>query len=106
MTGAPIILSYRDADEPESGLDTQRPTRIACKGGGTMVAPDPNSLPEPDEAAVNKRTDAAARALAEAEARRGISDAANCRPDETGGRGGLEPVRFGDWEVNGLASDF
>ena len=22
------------------------------------------------------------------------------------GRGGLEPIRYGDWEVKGLASDF
>ena len=25
---------------------------------------------------------------------------------EFGGRGGLEPTRYGDWEVKGLASDF
>jgi len=30
------------------------------------------------------------------------SQAAN----EVGGRGGLDPTRYGDWEVNGLASDF
>ena len=30
------------------------------------------------------------------------SQAAN----EIGGRGGLDPTRYGDWEVNGLASDF
>jgi len=50
---------------------------------------------------------AAERALAEAEARRQtyLADEAN-RPKELGGRGGKEPVRYGDWEVNGLASDF
>ena len=26
--------------------------------------------------------------------------------DETGGPSGLEPTRFGDWEVNGRCSDF
>jgi hypothetical protein len=50
---------------------------------------------------------AARRALAEAEERR--------RPDafsqpaagkEINGRGGPEPVRYGDWEVKGIASDF
>jgi hypothetical protein len=49
--------------------------------------------------------EAAARALAEAAARRterGNTEAA----DEVGGRGGLDPTRYGDWEVNGLASDF
>ena len=25
---------------------------------------------------------------------------------EIGGRGGLEPTRYGDWEVKGIASDF
>ncbi len=27
-------------------------------------------------------------------------------PKEINGRGGLEPVRYGDWEVKGIASDF
>ena len=47
----------------------------------------------------------ARRALAEAEARR-IAALAPARPIEHDGRGGLEPVRYGDWEVKGLASDF
>lgn len=47
---------------------------------------------------------AARRALAEAEARRAAAAAA--LPPEVDGRGGLEPVRYGDWEVKGLASDF
>ncbi len=46
---------------------------------------------------------AALRALAEAEARRASPPA---RPPELNGRGGLDPVRYGDWEVKGLASDF
>jgi hypothetical protein len=50
---------------------------------------------------------AARRALAEAEERRRAylrEEAA--MPPERGGRGGLEPVRYGDWEVKGIASDF
>lgn len=57
-------------------------------------------------------SEAAVRALAEAAARRGdgtpakregmTSEAAH----EVGGRGGLDPTRYGDWEVNGIASDF
>jgi hypothetical protein len=27
-------------------------------------------------------------------------------PLEKGGRGGLEPTRYGDWEVGGICSDF
>ena len=47
---------------------------------------------------------AALRALAEAEARRRKTVAE--RPVEIGGRGGEDPVRYGDWEVKGLAVDF
>ena len=52
------------------------------------------------------RTPEARRALAEAEARRlkAADDAERAR--EFNGRGGLEPVRFGDWEVKGIATDF
>jgi hypothetical protein len=50
---------------------------------------------------------AAKRALAEAEARRREIDAkAAALPKEKGGRGGLEPGRYGDWEIKGLTSDF
>ena len=46
-------------------------------------------------------------ALAEAEARRRAIDARGAfAPKETGGRGGLEPGRYGDWEIKGLTSDF
>ena len=49
---------------------------------------------------------AAERALAEAAERRRRIDEAAARPREIDGRGGAEPVRFGDWEVKGLATDF
>lgn len=48
---------------------------------------------------------AARRALAEAEARRARAAAA-AEPHEVNGRGGLDPVRYGDWEVKGVAADF
>ena len=48
---------------------------------------------------------AAQRALAEADARRTAEE-----PGETvaevGGRGGADPARYGDWEINGRAIDF
>lgn len=50
-------------------------------------------------------TPAARRALAEAEARR-ASEVPAPRPKEIGGPKGPEPVRYGDWEVKGRASDF
>ena len=50
---------------------------------------------------------AARRALAEAAERRHIADEAAARkPREVAGRGGAEPVRYGDWEVKGIATDF
>lgn len=50
---------------------------------------------------------AAQRALAEAQARREAIDVATAlAPKEKGGRGGLEPGRYGDWEIKGLTSDF
>ena len=61
----------------------------------------------PPDAARKQIPPAAARALAEAAARRTARDrAAEGPPKEIGGRGGLDPVRYGDWEVNGAASDF
>ena len=50
---------------------------------------------------------AAERALAEAAARHAERERAEReRPQELRGRGGLDPVRYGDWEVKGVASDF
>lgn len=56
------------------------------------------------KAAKKPLSPAAQRALAEAQARRD----ADCRAqaEEIGGRGGLDPARYGDWEVKGIASDF
>lgn len=65
------------------------------------IAPDepvspPRELPE-----------AAKRALVEAEARRAERDRqVEAMPPEHGGRDGPEPVRYGDWEKKGIASDF
>ena len=52
-------------------------------------------------------TPEAQRALVEAETRRQAQTAAgSAQPGEIGGRKGPDPVRFGDWEVGGIASDF
>ena len=47
----------------------------------------------------------ALRALAEAEKRRLEKKEVNL-PKELGGRDGVEPIRFGDWEKKGIAIDF
>jgi hypothetical protein len=66
--------------------------------------------PVPEGAAPGKvLSPEARRALDEAAARRAEIDAraANlAKAKEQNGRGGLEPVRYEDWEVKGLASDF
>lgn len=52
-----------------------------------------------------KLSAAAQRALTEAAARRAAKDKSP-RPREIGGRDGPDPVRYGDWEVKGIISDF
>ena len=50
---------------------------------------------------------AAERALAEAAQRRAEIDGKQReRPEELHGRKGPDPVRYGEWEVTDLASDF
>ncbi|MCA3594237.1 MAG: DUF1674 domain-containing protein [Methylobacterium sp.] len=52
---------------------------------------------------------AAQRAIAEAAARRAAFEAREAdlaRQAEINGRGGKDPVRYDDWEVKGIASDF
>ena len=75
-----------------------------------MSANDDRSQKAPPAAAGAPRkplSAAAQRALAEAEARRAAVDRMTAeRPKEAGGPEGLEPTRYGDWERNGLASDF
>ena len=53
------------------------------------------------------QTEAAKRAIAEADARREAAETEeNAKEIEKGGRKGPEPTRFGDWEKNGIISDF
>jgi hypothetical protein len=67
---------------------------------------DPKIAPSLEDVARARRIALASRrALEEAEARRRAA-AAETRPEEIGGRGGLEPTRYGDWESKGVASDF
>jgi hypothetical protein len=54
-----------------------------------------------------KLTPAAKRALAEAEERRKARAGEDTASEkESGGRDGPDPVRYGDWEKDGLTSDF
>jgi hypothetical protein len=49
---------------------------------------------------------AAQRALAEAVARRAEADRQAAERAREVGRKGPDPARYGDWEKNGIASDF
>ena len=56
-----------------------------------------------------KLTPEAQRALKEAEERREARKRAQDRqkkPKEVGGRDGPDPARYGDWEKDGIVSDF
>ena len=56
---------------------------------------------------IERKIEQAKQALEEAEKRREEEKAKrDDRPVELKGRGGLEPTRFGDWEVKGITSDF
>ncbi len=62
-------------------------------------------LPKPAQAA-KKLNPQAQRALKEAEERRRLEARSLARAGETGGRKGPDPTRYGDWEKDGIASDF
>ncbi len=73
----------------------------------------PSDKRSPDQAAPGvpprQLTPAAKRALAEAAERRRKRQQDNNnapRDKEIGGREGPDPVRYGDWENNGIISDF
>lgn len=56
--------------------------------------------PDPDTTAVDADESSAHSADAEQEI------ATTPAPAEVGGRGGLDPTRYGDWEKNGRCIDF
>jgi len=68
-----------------------------------------DEAPFPGAAPGKPLSDAARRALEEAAARRAEIDARAAeiaKNPERLGRGGLEPVRYNDWEIKGTACDF
>jgi hypothetical protein len=85
-------------------MTTDRPS------DGTGIPADAvAAVPEPTPAQGKPLTPAAQRALAEAAERRAAQaekEAALAREGELRGRGGLDPVRYDDWEIKGLTSDF
>jgi hypothetical protein len=72
----------------------------------TSKAPSPDAG-ESGSPAKPLLTPAAQRALAEAAARRAERERQEAdTPKEIAGRGGLDPTRYGDWEIRGIISDF
>jgi hypothetical protein len=66
--------------------------------------PEPKT---PDPMAPRPPTPEAQRALAEAAERRRLADEQQVAAEkELGGQKGPDPVRYGDWEKGGIASDF
>ncbi|MEL6197053.1 MAG: DUF1674 domain-containing protein [Pseudomonadota bacterium] len=93
----------RDEASQEDRPDTVAPETDAIDEPG--AAPDANLSPE-EKARADRIAAAAARALAEAEARRADETPLDL-PKELGGRDdGPEAVRYGDWEKKGIAVDF
>lgn len=78
----------------------------ACPTASRAEAPAFTRL-SAEEEALRRTTlpEAARRALEEADARR-QDTGDQSRPTELGGRDGPEPVRYGDWELKGIAVDF
>ena len=77
---------------PEEGISTSRKTPPGNVGDVRKDLPP-----------------AARRALQEAAARRAARDAEAAKTAggrEVGGPVGLDPVRYGDWEIKGKATDF
>jgi hypothetical protein len=68
--------------------------------------PAPSDAPAVASAVPADLPPAAQRALAEAAERRKEADAKAKPPRELGGRDGLDPARYGDWEKKGIAIDF
>lgn len=72
---------------------------------GTGEHPETADLSEGETQAKKPLSEAAKRALAEAEERRQQAKAQHASK-EVGGRDGPDPVRYGDWEKDGIVSDF
>ena len=82
-------------------------SELAKAPSGNKPEPTAETTDENVHAARPPLSPAAKRALAEAEARRKARYAEiQASERELGGRGGADPARFGDWEINGRAIDF
>lgn len=75
----------------------------------TPDLPSVSGAADADVTPPRELSEIAKRALAEAEERRRARDEAakaEAARQEVGGRNGPDPVRYGDWEKDGIISDF
>ncbi|WP_308917056.1 DUF1674 domain-containing protein [Jannaschia sp. LMIT008] len=101
MTNQPPRMAVDPADLAQAADDAP-----GCPTAPRGTGPVPQRLsPEAEAARRAALPEVARRALEEAEARKAAAMAATM-PVELGGRDGPEPVRYGDWELKGLAIDF
>jgi hypothetical protein len=99
---SPLAPSTPNEARPLSGEPASSQDQAARRAKAEVSADDRAGAP---------RLEAAKRALAEARERRAAARAAQrelaqAQKGERNGRGGLDPVRYGDWEVRGIATDF
>jgi hypothetical protein len=82
-----ILAAAREVSPWRSRVQlTGRSGRIAAMQDGRKKSPDDADAPEAEDAV--------------------DVDSQPERPREIGGRGGLDPTRYGDWEKNGRCIDF
>ena len=81
---------------------------MASKGVCNVIIPtNSKASSDADVAGETDLPDAARRALVEAAQRRVAERTGKApRQREVNGRPGPEPIRYGDWENKGIASDF
>jgi hypothetical protein len=116
MTTTPAESTPIDTTAPiQRSVPTKRSmsAKTSLSAGRPAITPnssDPRDVEtKTEELAGERRREAAIRALAEAAERHGASGLdGRAKPEkgERSGRGGLDPVRYGDWEVKGIATDF
>ena len=90
---------------------TPKEARALLRDTASAGVPEPQNEAKTAESVRERRREAARRALAEAQERILERRSSPLQVDEAGkherfGRGGLDPVRYGDWEVKGIATDF
>lgn len=75
----------------------------------TTTPPDTAAQDQSEATPAKPLSDIARRALEEAAERRAAYERQEAElkaQAEINGRGGQDPVRYGDWEIKGLAADF